>query len=60
VVAKDDRWFVKLDEDTMPNFKETKRRLKELSNTVHEELKGDHDFFLRQADRTRPQWISIL
>jgi len=38
---------VKLDEDAMSKFKETKMRLKELSDTIHEELKGEHDFFLR-------------
>jgi len=47
VVTKDKEWFVKLDEDAMSKFKETKMRLKELSNTIHEELKGEHDFFLR-------------
>jgi len=47
VIAKDERWFIKLDEDAMSKFPVTKQRLRELSNTTHEKLQGEHDFYLQ-------------
>ena len=40
VVGKESSWFVKLDEDAMPDFNEVKERLKKLSDFVHESLAG--------------------
>jgi hypothetical protein len=40
VIAKEKHWFVKLDEDAMGDFIRTKLHLRQLSDTIHEELKG--------------------
>ncbi len=52
VISKSDSWFVKFDEDAMPDFKTLKERLKNLSNSIHEKLEGKSDFFLSQFDST--------
>jgi hypothetical protein len=43
---------VKLDEDSMPDIKTVKERLKNLSDSTHEKLAGASGFFISQADRT--------
>ena len=40
VVGKESSWFIKLNEDAMPDFNEVKERLKKLSEFVHESLAG--------------------
>ena len=46
VVSKQTSWFVKLNEDLMPDFQTVKARLKELVAITHEELGGNTDFFI--------------
>jgi len=52
VVHKEQSWFVKLDEDAAPSIRVLKRRLQQMSDTAHEDLQGDQDFFLLQFDGT--------
>jgi len=40
VAKKQGHWFVKFDEDSMPEFSTLKTRLKELSDYAHEKLAG--------------------
>ena len=47
VVSKEKCWFVKLDEDAMPDFLTLKKILKNLSNFGHEQLAGQSEFFLQ-------------
>ena len=52
-MSKQTSWFVKLNEDLMPDFQTVKVRLKELVATTHEELGGNTDFFIEQVDETK-------
>jgi hypothetical protein len=40
VIPKQNSWFVKLDEDAMPDFLTVKARLRVLSENINENLRG--------------------
>jgi hypothetical protein len=40
VIAKDNNWFVKFDEDAMPDFKTLIMRLRDICISTHEKLAG--------------------
>ena len=53
IVSKQTSWFVKLNEDLMPDFETVKARLKELSAVANEKLGGETNFFIEQIDETK-------
>jgi hypothetical protein len=52
VIAKEKSWFVKFDEDAVPDFHTLKQRLEQLSAAAHERLAGISEFFFKQIDLT--------
>jgi hypothetical protein len=53
VISKQKSWFVKLDDDAMPDFETVKLRLKELSAYTNEKLGSQSEFFITQVDETK-------